>query len=415
MAARRILLVTAGSAGDLFPFLRLGLSLRERGHRVTLAAPDLLADYVRDAGLDCAPLPFGEEATGVLDHPDLWHPRRGFALVWQATRRGMARVPGIVDDVAPDLLVAHPLALPEADLCRAARPGMRIAAAYLAPSNLLTVHDPLMMGPYTVPRWVPLGLRRWLWERAFAAAVDPHVLPGLNAQRAARGLAPVAHFASYLYGVADLSVGLFPAWFGPAKPDWPRPLVTGDFPLYDPLPDAAPGPDLERFLAAGDAPIVFTPGTGNRQAAQYFAAALAAVRALGRRAIFLTLHREQVPADLPDTVLWQEFLPLRALLPRVAALVHHGGIGTLAEALRAGVPQLVVPMAHDQFDNAARVRALSAGVVLPAARVSAGRFERALRWLLGDPAFRARGQACAARLHGDGPEWESMVDALAAL
>ena len=64
---------------------------------------------------------------------------------------------------------------------------------------------------------------------------------------------------------------------------------------------------------------------------------------------------------LPAHVLWQPYVPLRAILPRCAALVHHGGIGTTAEALRAGVPQVIVPLAYDQFDNAARVTALQAG------------------------------------------------------
>ncbi|HEY8973571.1 MAG TPA: nucleotide disphospho-sugar-binding domain-containing protein, partial [Burkholderiaceae bacterium] len=89
--------------------------------------------------------------------------------------------------------------------------------------------------------------------------------------------------------------------------------------------------------------------------------ALGGTRRLGRRAVVLTPHREQVPAPLPADVLWLPYVPLAALLPRAAALVHHGGIGTTAEALRAGVPQVIVPLAYDQFDNAARVAALQAG------------------------------------------------------
>src|SRR5262249_31774015 len=81
---------------------------------------------------------------------------------------------------------------------------------------------------------------------------------------------------------------------------------------------------------------------------------LAGTQRLGRRAVVLTPHREQVPAPLPAGALWLPYVPLAALLPRAAALVHHGGIGTTAEALRAGVPQVIVPLAYDQFDNAAR-------------------------------------------------------------
>jgi UDP:flavonoid glycosyltransferase YjiC (YdhE family) len=186
--------------------------------------------------------------------------------------------------------------------------------------------------------------------------------------------------------VADLSITLFPAWFGQSQPDWPRPLLSGQFQLYDPNADAVLPVELQAFLAQGGPPIVFTPGTGNRQAAAYFSDALEAVQKLGRRAIFLTSHREQVPAELPPTVLWQAYLPFRLLLPHAAALVHHGGIGTTAEALRAGVPQLVVPLGFDQFDNGDRVRALGVGKVLftPLAPRCWRRrlLLRKLRWLL---------------------------------
>jgi rhamnosyltransferase subunit B len=81
-------------------------------------------------------------------------------------------------------------------------------------------------------------------------------------------------------------------------------------------------------------------------------------------------------------VMWLPYVPLSALLPHVAVLVHHGGIGTTAEALRAGTPQLVAPFAWDQFDNGARVAALGAGLVLPARRMRTRPLTRALQTLL---------------------------------
>ena len=158
---------------------------------------------------------------------------------------------------------------------------------------------------------------------------------------------------------------------------------------------------LAAFLAAGPAPIVFTPGSANRHAQAYFACALEAARRLGRRAIFLTSHRAQVPENLPATVLWQSWLPFHALLPHVALLVHHGGIGTTAEALRAGIAQLVVPLAFDQFDNGARVRALGAGDSFLKARVKPGAMVNKLRRLLESQAVRTRCQALAARCRED--------------
>ena len=100
---------------------------------------------------------------------------------------------------------------------------------------------------------------------------------------------------------------------------------------------------------------------------------------------------------------------MKALLPHVAALVHHGGIGTTAEAMRAGRPQLVVPLAHDQFDNAARVEALGVGASLHASRVTSGRMVAALQRVVGNAAMRARCADVAARFVG-----KNSIDALCA-
>ncbi|MDN4052805.1 glycosyltransferase [Massilia sp. YIM B02763] len=399
----RFVVVTIGSAGDLFPFLALALALRDRGHRVSFLAPEQHAPYVAPTSLPFTGLPADE---AVLHDPDLWHPTRGFGVVWRATRPAMARIVPFVQALPPGepcVLLAHPLALPEAELCRALRPGLKIAAAYLAPQNLPTVHDPLLVGPWRVPAWVPLGARRALWRWAMRTFIDPVALADVNAARMAHGLAPATTLSDAVFPVPDLSLTLFPAWFAPTQPDWPQPLARGDFPLYDPNPDAALAPELQAFLQAGPAPLAFTHGTGNTQSAAYFRAARAAVERLGRRAIFLTPHRAQLPGDLPPSILWQEYVPLRRLLPHLALLAHHGGIGTTAEALRAGTPQLVVPLAHDQFDNAMRVAALGAGDSLPAARlgghISGERLAVALARLL-DPNAAERAHAVRARFGG---------------
>ena len=408
------ILVTIGSKGDLFPFLRLGLELRLRGHRVDIAGPGQHEPFARAAGLDFHALPVDE---AVLQDPGLWDPRKGFAVVWRAIRPAMARLPATVAAIAqgrPCTILAHPLALPEADLCRNASPALRIAAVYLAPSNLMTVHGPLTIGPLAVPRWMPPALRRWLWRLVGRYVLDPVALPELNAARRAAGMAPVASMLDYLPAVADLSLTLFAPWFGPRQPDWPQPLVEGDFTLYDPQPGVQLAHGLSLFLARGDAPIVFTHGTGNLQAGAFFEAAVAAAARLGRRAVLLTPYSGQVPRGLPPSVIWQDYQPLRALLPRAAALVHHGGVGTTAEALRAGVPQLVVPLAHDQFDNGARVEALGAGLVLPHRRASARAMAAALERLLASGGIAANCSSVKARFHAL-PLLSPALDALEAL
>jgi rhamnosyltransferase subunit B len=389
--------VTIGSAGDLFPFMAMALALREAGHRVSFLAPVQHAPFVEGSGLDFTGLPADE---AVLHDPDLWHPTRGFGVVWRATRPGMARILPFVEALPRAeriVLLVHPLALPEADLCRAARPGLKVAAAYLAPQNLPTVHDPLLVGPWRVPAWVPIAARRRLWRWSARTFIDPVALPDVNAARVARGLPPMPSLLTDLFGLADLSLTLFPEWFAPTQPDWPQPLYRAGFPLFDPKPDASLSPALAHFLGSGPPPLAFTHGTGNVQAGDYFRDAAMASERLGLRAILLSPHRGQVPENLPPTILWQDYVPLRRLLPRVAALVHHGGIGTTAEALRAGTPQLVVPLAHDQFDNAARVAALGVGASLRAERLNAGRLAQALGRLVGNDAIKQRCRETSAR------------------
>ncbi len=154
---------------------------------------------------------------------------------------------------------------------------------------------------------------------------------------------------------ATLVLGLFPDWFGPPQPDWPTNTRLVGFPLWDTHAASELSRDVREFLATGDAPIAFSPGSANREAHQFFAAAVDACQRLGRRGILLTKYAEQLPANLPPSVRHFGFVPLSRLLPHTAAMVHHGGIGSCAQGLAAGVPHLVRPMAFDQFDNSRRL------------------------------------------------------------
>ncbi|MBK7653767.1 MAG: hypothetical protein IPJ18_00125 [Betaproteobacteria bacterium] len=137
------------------------------------------------------------------------------------------------------------------------------------------------------------------------------MLPQLNALRQHWQLPPVPHFFTHIYQDADHTLCLFPPWFCPPLTGWPNKLTQGDFQRFDPHPTAMLAPQLAEFLNAGAAPVVFTPGSAHRHAAVYFQRALQAVRRLGCRAIFLTAHPDHVPPELPPTVLWQSYVPLR--------------------------------------------------------------------------------------------------------
>jgi len=388
-----VLIATVGSVGDMHPMLGIGMALQRLGHAVCFAANPVHAARIKACGLDYRAMgtQAGFEATA--DDPALWDPRTAMSVFWRGLRGSLQELPEAALGLPaglPTTLLVHPLLLPSAALARARRPGLRVVAAWLAPQNLRTCHDPMMVGPLRIPRWLPMALRRRLWRRIDRRFIDPAPLPELNAARRALGLAPVPHFMPHLQTVADQSITLFPDWFADSAPDWPQPMLRGSFPLFEPPGSADLPAEALEFMASGTAPVVVTLGTFQRHGGATLTQVVQAARALGRRTVVLAADREQLALPPAADLLWQPYLPLHSLLPLSAALVHHGGIGTTAEALRAGVPQLVLPWAFDQFDNAQRVR-----------RLRSDALRRKLSEVLDSSAVAGACQSVAERLRAD--------------
>jgi rhamnosyltransferase subunit B len=192
-----VLVVAVGTAGDLYPFLRIARALMARGHRVTLLGVQVHAAAAARDGVPFHALGTEAEYRAALEHPDVWHPRKGFGVLWAGMRDSLDRLPDFVAALPADeplVMFAHPLALVGAALARARRPGLRIVAAWLAPANLRTLHDPLTIGPLRIPAWVPLAWRRRAWRWIDAYLIDRVAVPDIDAARARHGLAPIHHF-----------------------------------------------------------------------------------------------------------------------------------------------------------------------------------------------------------------------------
>jgi UDP:flavonoid glycosyltransferase YjiC (YdhE family) len=170
--------------------------------------------------------------------------------------------------------------------------------------------------------------------------------------------------------------------------------------LWDTPGDAALPEGVREFLAAGAAPIAFSPGSANNEAHHFFEAAVEACQRLGRRGILLTKYDHQLPTKLPDSVYHVGFVPMSQLLPRTSALVHHGGIGSCAQGFAAGIPQVVRPMSYDQFDNSRRVVRLGVGTEISVRRFTGRRIADALAALLASPTVASRCRDLAGRCNG---------------
>jgi UDP:flavonoid glycosyltransferase YjiC (YdhE family) len=177
-------------------------------------------------------------------------------------------------------------------------------------------------------------------------------------------------------------------------------LQLTDFPLFDerteePLPKPVRG-----FLDAGPPPVVVTFGSAMQHGQAHFAAAVEGIRRTGRRGLLLTPHREQIARELPGEIAHFDYVPFSQLLPCSAALIHHGGIGTCAQALAAGVPQIVVPLSHDQPDNANRLERLGVGRGIFPNRFKPTMIAKVLSGLLDDPGTADACRAAAKRFAG---------------
>jgi rhamnosyltransferase subunit B len=189
----------------------------------------------------------------------------------------------------------------------------------------------------------------------------------------------------------SLVLALFSQVLAARQNDWPpQTLVTGS-PFYDQDGDAGLPPELMRFLDAGPPPIVFTVGfSAMTVAGRFYEESIAAAGALGHRAVLVGKRIGMGQVALPQGVFACDYAPFSQLFPRAAVVVHAGGIGTTGLAMRAGRPMLVVPFAHDQPDNAERLRRLGVARTIPGHRYSAARAITELRHLLDDPSYSRR-------------------------
>lgn len=349
------ILTPVGSSGDAHPYVGIGRRLVSRGHRVTMVAAAPHRSAAERAGIEYVAVSSEEDYQEASQDPDLWDPRKGFGVVARMVVRALENGWRAVEEryvPGETMLVGHPLGF--ATRSFEDKTGAPSVTLHLAPSSIRSAYQvPALPGGIDISR-LPLLVKQALWTLIDRTQIDPGVAPGLNRFRAEKGLPPVKRVFKEWLNSPRRVVGLFPGWFGPRQPDWPGAFEYASFPLWDDPSRAEIDPELERFLAAGDAPLVATPGTANRHAAKFFEAVTGAARRRGQRAILLTNFLEQVPRDLPPTIIAREYLPLSTILPRAAGLIHHGGIGTMAQAYAAGIPQLVMPMAFDQPDNALR-------------------------------------------------------------
>jgi rhamnosyltransferase subunit B len=361
-----IVIFAVGSYGDVLPLVGMAKRLLQRGHGVTLLTNGYFEELVRTAGVEFVAMGTAEEYEAMADNPALWHPHRGWRLIMKQL------VSSALEEAYHLLLskVTHGnTILISSTLGFAARLIQEThhiphVTVHFSPGVFHSAYQSPRLPGLSLPDWLPVSVKQGVWKILDHMLIDPVMKHRLNRFRRTLGLPPVSRiFHAWLHS-PDLVLGLFPEWFAAPQPDWPPHTRLTGFPLYDNAQNVSLPSEVQQFLDQGSPPLVFTPGSAMKHGRRFFEEAALACRLTGHRGIFLTRYPQQLPPSLPSGVKHFSYLPLSELLPHAAVLIHHGGIGTCSQALRAGMPQVIRPLAFDQFDNAARINQLGVGRML---------------------------------------------------
>ena len=400
MVSRRIVFATFGSLGDLHPYVAVARELAHRGHRPLIATFEEYRENVEAAGIGFAPMRpgmagFGDKAAMMEKLIDPWRGpeimvREMFLPHLRESYEDLERACG-----GADLLVTHPLTF--AGPLLAQKTGLAWASTALAPMTMFSAIDPPLFPAASWMLWArKLGVAPYRWVFGIPRAMVRRWEEPLRRFRAELGLPATDSIAQFEGQFSPrLHLALFSGRLAAPQPDWPVSTVVCGFPCYDGAPpgDRARA-ELETFLAAGSPPIVFGLGSSAVMVAgDFWRAAISAAERLGRRAVLLTGMPSDGLGTVPASVKVFEYLPYSAVFPRAAAIVHQGGIGTLAQALAAGRPQLIVPVAFDQPDNARRTVALGVARSIPFGKATAATMARELAALLGEPGRISRARS----------------------
>jgi UDP:flavonoid glycosyltransferase YjiC (YdhE family) len=389
----RIVFAPYGSLGDLHPFLALALEMRQRGHDVVITTLEPYREKIEMLDFEFFPL-----------RPEFDPEDKEIAREVMDTQNGTETLltkyllPSI-GDMYEDLLVATE----GADLLI---PGEIVFAAHsviekrdlkwisttLAPLSMLSAYEPNV---YPNVQWLQhlnfLGrpyhnLVFWAMKKVIGGWLKPY-------REFRRDL---GHNPGHNPLVGDkhskyLHLAMFSKALGKPQPDWHQPTLQTGFCFYDGQQDMGKmPPDLEKFLAAGEPPLVFTLGSAAvMDARDFFEESIAAAKILNKRAVMLYGIFNQPPEGLDDEIVGFDYAPYSQIFPRAAIVVHQAGVGTTAQVLRAGVPHLIMPYSHDQPDNAARCERLGVARIISRKSYNAENAAGELSKLLADVSYEA--------------------------
>ena len=405
MIGKRIVLATIGSLGDLHPMLALATELARRGHHLTIASTPFYRERVEALGFAFSPLRPDWDPTDHSLIAQCEDRKRGPEILFRQLI--LPHLRATYDDLrkataGADLMLAGELVYPAPLI--AEKYALPWASVILSPTSFFSVHDPSLL--VNVPALYRLRNAGPLLNRTLLNAgklLNRHWWKPVRELRRELGLSTQCDPVFRDKFAPDLVLALFSSIFAQPQKDWPRQTIQPGFLFYDHAPedrrlDARSTTALQAFLADGEPPLVFTQGsTAVHHPGSFYETSVAAARLLKRRALLIGAD---IPTESGD-ILSLPYVSYAEVFPHAAAIVHQGGSGTTAQALRAGRPQLIVPFGWDQPDNGMRVARAGAGICMARREYQMGAAVSGLKALLENSSYEARARSLAIEMQAE--------------
>jgi UDP:flavonoid glycosyltransferase YjiC (YdhE family) len=391
----RITIFAAGSRGDVQPCVILGQGLQRAGFEVLLAAPENFAGFIREHNLrfhalrgDVQQIMAGETGREFME--------KGSANPIKQIRAMRTMLEPVAMKMAEDLLEASREADALIALAVFAPLSKTVAKVWKIPLINVEPTPLLPTRAFPAPGW-PLqrnlgGLHNWLSGHAMLQIIWQWYRPFVNSFRLRFRLPPYTAGAFYQILSSTPLLGAYSPKVIPHPPDWPEHAQVTGYWFPDGRTEWQPPVELERFLEAGDPPVYVGFGSmSGRHPERLAAIVLEALAKSGQRGLLLTGWGGIRAMSPPKDVFVIDSVPHSWLFPRMAAVVHHGGAGTTAEGLRAGVPTMILPFMVDQPFWGRRVKDLGAGPEpIPQKKLNVDRLAQAMDAAVTQPAIRQR-------------------------
>jgi sterol 3beta-glucosyltransferase len=403
----RIAIIAMGSRGDIQPYVALGKGLKAVGHRVRLITHENFEELVSAHGLEFCPVKGNVQA--FMEDPENRKLLESGNFLAINARAAKASQRAAVDWAEGGLVACQNMELLVAgvgglflSLALAEKLKLPLLQAYIFPFTP-TKAFPAILFPQSIAK---LGgvvnrlshhlFRQIMWQAARTSdglarlqVLDLPIAPFWGSYNS-------AHFQRYpiLYGLSPSVI---------TKPsDWQNTHITGYW-FLDEAPDWTPPAALLEFLQKGSPPVFIGFGSMvSRNPEETAELVLQAIALTGQRAILQSGWSGLSKRDLPDPVFMVDSIPHSWLFPRVAAVVHHGGAGTTAAGLRAGIPTIVIPFFGDQPFWGRRVAELGVGTApIPRKQLTAQRLAEAIHQTVSNRAMRQRAADLGAKIQAE--------------